>query len=143
MKYTLLKTATATAKKNGLELFKNANKRNFLLDLSLLAELTEAEGVPEGFREYARVEAKKDLSVLSDFSLVTYEPSDSERINAKIYFKIYTINTEEKNNIYKICQAVKIEYHHGKIDRWTGEKAVINEFTKTIGTDYRPEHIEI
>lgn len=48
-KYTLLKTASATAKKNGLQLFKNSfNNKYALLDIDIL----DAEGVPEAFKKY-------------------------------------------------------------------------------------------
>lgn len=139
MKYTLLKTASATAKKNGLQLCKNEYKRNFLIDLSLI----DAVDIPEGFKSYAKNEVVKDLLSNFDFSYISYKPSEAEGIATKILFKIYTVSTEEKNNIYKICQAVKMEYCHCTVDPWTGEKSVINKFTKAIGTDDRPENINI
>lgn len=140
IKYTLLKTASATAKKNGLQLFKNSSKKPCLLDMDILKEV---DGVPEAFREYATEEVKKDLFVMGDFSFLLYNITEAETITAKIYFKVYTISTEEKRSIYKIFQAVKVEYYHNKIDAWSGQKTVINEFIKTIGTNYAPEDIAI
>ena len=138
LKYTLLKTASATAKKNGLQLFKNSfNNKYALLDIDIL----DAEGVPEAFKKYTIEEFTKGM--FADCTILFYNISETESITAKVYFKIYTIDTEEKRNIYKIFQAVKVEYYHNKIDAWNGQKTVLNEFIKTIGTNYAPETITI
>ena len=138
LKYKLLKTASATAKKNGLQLFKNSiNNKYALLDIDIL----DAEGVPEAFKKYAIEEFTKGM--FTDCTILFYNISEAESITAKVYFKIYTIDTEEKRNIYKIFQAVKVEYYHNKIDAWNGQKTVLNEFIKTIGTNYAPETITI
>ena len=137
-KYTLLKTASATAKKNDLQLFKNSyNNKYALLDVDIL----NAEGVPEAFKNYAIKESLKGM--FTDCIILFYNISEAESITAKIYFKIFTIDTEEKRNIYKIFQAVKVEYYHNKIDIWDGQEAVLNEFIKTIDTNYAPETIVI
>ena len=137
-KYKLLKTASATAKKNGLQLFKNSiNNKYALLDIDIL----DAEGVPEAFKKYAIEEFTKGMS--TDCTILFYNISETENITAKVYFKIYTIDTEEKRSIYKIFQAVKVEYYHIKIDAWSGQKTVIDELIKTIGTNYAPETITI
>lgn len=137
-KYTLLKTASATAKKNGLQLFKNSiNNKYALLDIDIL----DGEGVPEAFKKYAIEEFTKCM--FTDCIILFYDISEAESITAKVYFKIYTIDTEEKRSIYKIFQAVKVEYYHNKIDAWNGQKTVSNEFIKTIGTNYAPETITI
>ena len=137
-KYKLLKTASATAKKNGLQLFKNSiNNKYDLLDIDIL----DAEGVPEAFKKYAIEEFTKGM--LADCTILFYNISETENITAKVYFKIYTIDTEEKRSIYKIFQAVKVEYYHNKIDAWSGQKTVIDELIKTIGTNYAPETITI
>ena len=116
-KYTLLKTASVTAKKNGLQLFKNLyNNKYTLLDVDIL----NAEGVPEAFKKHAIKESLKGM--FTDCIILFYNISEAESITAKIYFKIYTIDTEEKRNIYKIFQAVKVEYYHNKIDAWDGQK---------------------
>ena len=78
-------------------------------------------------------------SMFQDGGIIT----EAETITAKIYFKVYTISTEEKRSIYKIFQAVKVEYYHNKIDAWSGQKTVLNEFIKTMGTNYAPEDITI
>ena len=137
-KYIFLKTASATAKKNGLQLFKNPiNNKYALLDIDIL----DAEGVPEAFKKYAMEEFTKGMC--ADCTILFYNISETESIAAKFYFKIYTIGTEYKNCIYKIFQAVKVEYYHNKIDAWNGQKTVLNEFIKTIGTNYAPETITV
>lgn len=137
-KYLLFKTASATAKKNGLQLFKNPyNNKYALLDIDIL----DAEGVPESFKKYVIEELIKGM--FTDCTTLFYNISEAETITAKIYFKIYTIDTEEKRSIYKIYQAVKVEYYHNIIDVWSGKKTVLTEFIKTIGTNYVPEDITI
>jgi hypothetical protein len=137
-KYILLKTASATAKKNDLQLFKNSyNNKYALLDINIL----NAEGVPESFKKYAIVEFTKGM--FTDCMILFYNILEAETITAKVYFKIYTIDTEEKRSIYKIFQAVKVEYCHNKIDACSGQKTVLNEFIKAIGTNYAPETITI
>lgn len=137
-KYTLLKTASATTKKNGLQLFKNSfNNKYALLDIDIL----NAEGVPEAFKKYVVEEFTK--GIFTDCTTLFYNISEAETITAKVYFKIYTIDTEEKRSIYKIFQAVKVEYYHNIIDTWSGQKTILNEFIKTIGTNYAPETITI
>lgn len=137
-KYIFLKTASATAKKNGLQLFKNSyNNKYALLDVDIL----NAEGVSEAFKKYAIEEFTKGM--FTDCTTLFYNISEVETITAKVYFKIYTIGTEYKNCIYKIFQAVKVEYYHNKIDAWSGQKTVLDELIKTIGTNYTPEYITI
>lgn len=104
-------------------------------------DILNAEGVPEAFKKYAIEEFTKDM--FADCTILFYNISEAETITAKIYFKIYTIDTEEKRSIYKIFQAVKVEYYHNIIDTWSGQKTILNEFIKTIGTNYAPETITI
>lgn len=135
-KYTLLKTASATAKKNGLPIFKDSfSKRPYMVDIDIF----NGENVPEGFKKYALQDFGKHIP--TDFTILFYDVSEAEKIVCKLYFKIFTIDTEERNNLYKILQCVKVEYCHYIIDMWSGERKIINEFEKTIGTDYMPERI--
>ena len=107
----------------------------------MAVDILNAEGVPEAFKKYAIKESLKGM--FTDCIILFYNISEAESITAKIYFKIYTIDTEEKRNIYKIFQAVKVEYYHNKIDTWDGQKTVLNEFVKTIDTNYKPKTIVI
>ena len=81
--------------------------------------------------------------MFTDCTTLFYNISEAESITAKVYFKIYAIDTEEKRSIYKIFEAVKVEFYHNKIDAGNGQKTVLNEFIKTIGTNYAPETITI
>ena len=137
-KYTLLKTASTTAKKNGLHLFKDSLfKKPYLVDVDIL----NGENVPEEFKAYALSDLGKHYP--TDFTMLFYDVTEAEKIVCKFYFKIFTIDTEERNNLYKILQCVKVEYCHYIIDAWSGERKTITEFEKTIGSDYMPERITI
>lgn len=133
--YNCVKSISKTATKNNLT--KADNKR--LFDFSILNGCNIDAKIKDIIINQSILQCK---FAFNDFSFIFYKLSNCESISAKLFFKVYCIENENKR-LYRIYKAVKIEYYHREENLWDGTSKFINQFEKMTENNYRPEYIKI